>query len=61
MVAEVGYDDDLKAMVVRWARSGKTSAYIGVPEDVAVDCSKAASVGEFINSDIKPNYEHRYI
>lgn len=61
MVAEVGYDTETKELLVRWARSGKISAYTDVPEDVAVDCSNAASVGEFINSEIKPNYGHRYV
>jgi len=60
MVSEVGYDDETGEMLVRWAKSGKTSAYAGVPEDVAIDASKAASVGEFINSEVKPHYGHKY-
>lgn len=60
MVSEVGYDEEKQEMSVVWKKSGKRSVYSGVPEQVAVDCSNAPSVGQFINSDIKPNYGHRY-
>jgi hypothetical protein len=60
MVSEIGYDDQSGELLVRWAKSGKMSAYQGVPEETAVEASMAASVGEFLNSEIKPNYGHRY-
>jgi hypothetical protein len=60
MVSEIGYDEQMKGMVVVW-KSGKRSLYSGVDEDTAMQCSKAASVGQFINSEVKPNYSHRYI
>jgi hypothetical protein len=60
MVSEIGYDDQTGELLVRWAKSGKTSAYAGVPEDVAFEAAQAASVGEYINSEIKPNYGHKY-
>ncbi|MFZ3215649.1 MAG: KTSC domain-containing protein [Candidatus Acidiferrales bacterium] len=61
MVSEVGYDDQAQEMIVTWAKGGKTSAYAGVPEELADTCSRAPSVGSFINSEIKPFYSHRYV
>jgi len=60
MVSEIGYDDETGEMLVRWANSGKTSAYAGVSEDVAFEAAQAASVGQYINSEIKGQYGHRY-
>ncbi len=61
MVSEVGYDDERKILLIKWKRSSRTSAYAGVPEDVADELSRAPSVGSMLNSDIKPYYQHRYI
>ena len=63
MVAEVGYDDETKSLLVLWARGNKTSAYEGVPEEIALDLAdgKIASVGEYMNSEIKNQYPHRYV
>jgi hypothetical protein len=61
MASEIGYDDETHTMTVRWAKSGKTSEYADVPEDKALDCANAGSVGEYINAEIKPYYSHRYI
>jgi KTSC domain len=61
MASEVGYDSDKGEMLVTWKKSGRTTAYEGVPEDVADQCSRAPSVGQFINSQIKPFYSYRYI
>ena len=60
MVSEIGYDDDTKEMLVTWAKSGKISAYKDVPEDVAVEASNAPSVGQFVISEIRDQYPHRY-
>jgi len=60
MVSEVGYDDQTGELLVRWAKSGKTSAYAGVPEDVAFEAAQVANVGPYINSEIKNQYPHRY-
>lgn len=57
-VSEVGYDEG--DLIIVW-HSGKVSAYSGVPEEVAYELSKTASVGQMLNSEIKPNYKHRYI
>jgi hypothetical protein len=59
VVQSVGYDADSGELVVTW-KNGRRSAYAGVPEDVALDLSKAGSVGQMLNSDIKLNYQHRY-
>jgi len=60
MVAAVGYDADSGDLLITWA-NGRRSAYSGVPEEVAVSLANAASVGEMMNSEIKPQYEHRYL
>ena len=60
MVQSIGYDSETEEMTVVW-KNGRRSAYSGVPEDVATSAANAASVGQFINSEIKPNYGHRYI
>ena len=58
-VASIGYDSDTGELLVTWAKSGKVSAY-QVSEDVADEASRAASVGGYINDEIKPNSAHRY-
>lgn len=58
-VSEVGYDAEAGELIVTW-KSGKTSAYSGVPEDVAMKLANAASVGAMLNAEIKPFYNHRY-
>ncbi len=60
MVQSVGYDADSSDLLITW-KNGRRSAYSGVPEEVAVSLANAASVGEMMNSEIKPNYEHRYV
>lgn len=61
MVSEVGYDSDSQELLITWAKSGKVSAYGGVPEDVAEACARAPSVGQYVNMEIKPFYQHRYV
>ena len=58
MASDVGYDSDAKTLLVTWKKSGKTSAYADVPEEVAIELSKAASVGQMIITEIKPQYRH---
>lgn len=60
MVQEVGYDDQTQDLLVTWT-NGKRSAYAGVPEELAIELSKAPSVGQMINMEVKPNYRHRYL
>ena len=59
-VSEVGYDSDSGELLVTWSKSGKTSAYQGVPEDVALKLANAPSVGKMINDEIRPYFQHRY-
>ena len=60
-VAEVGYDSETQDLLIRWSKDGKTSAYAGVPPELAEQCSKAWSVGTFLNDEIKNNFPHRYV
>lgn len=61
MVAEIGYDADAHDMIVTWRKGGRRSAYNGVSEELAFTVAQAASVGQMINSEIKPFYPHRYV
>jgi len=60
MVQSVSYDPDSQTMVIMF-NNGKSYAYANVPEDVAQDTSNAASVGEYVNSEIKGRYSYRKI
>jgi KTSC domain len=60
MVASVGYNSDKEELYVTWSKSGRRSIYSGVDPETADRLSKAASVGQMINTEIKPNYGHRY-
>lgn len=55
---EVSYDDETQEMTVVW-RNGKSTVYFGVPENMALDLSKAPSVGSMINSDFTGKFRHR--
>jgi hypothetical protein len=59
MVSEIGYDTDNQELLVTWAKSGKVSAYKGVPEEKALEIANSASVGRAVN-EIKDQYSHRY-
>ena len=58
MVSSVAYDEEKAELMVTWVKSGKTSVYAGVPEGVALDLSNAPSVGQMVNTEIKPYYTH---
>ena len=58
MCQAIAYNDETQEMIVTW-NNGTKGAYQGVPEQIAVDCSKAASVGQYIISEIKPSYPYR--
>jgi hypothetical protein len=58
-VSEVGYDSDSGELLVTW-KSGKISVYQGVPEAKALEGANAPSVGEWVNDEIKPYYNHSY-
>ena len=58
MVSSISYDSDSQTMIVTF-NTGKSYAYSGVPEEVATDAANAASVGEYMNSEIKGRYSYR--
>lgn len=60
MVTNVGYDDEAKEMTVTFT-SGKTCAYSGVPEDLALQLSTAPSVGTMFNEQVKGHFSFRYV
>lgn len=60
MVSEVGYDPGTSELFITW-KNGRRSAYSGVSEAKALQLSKAASVGQMVNTEIKPIYPHRYV
>lgn len=59
-VAEVGYDPETSELLITW-KNGRVSSYSGVSEDKALQLSKAASVGQMLNAEIKPLFPHRYV
>ncbi len=59
VATDIAYDDETAELLVTW-KNGRVSAYQGVPEEVAVQCSNAPSVGQFLNSEVKNVYAHRY-
>ena len=61
-INRVGYDDDGGVLLVECGTSGKTSAYgPGVPPELFDTVTKNWSVTEAINSEVKPNYGHKYV
>lgn len=62
MISEVGWDDDTQEMLVKFSKNGKTAAYKGADEGLALELSKASSVGSMFLEQVKPFYsEWRYV
>lgn len=59
-VAQVGYDEATKSLIIHWVK-GRISAYEGVPEELALELSKAPSVGSMLSTEIKGKFPHRYL
>lgn len=59
-VTNVGYDDDTKSLTVTFA-NGKTAAYAGVSEEMALQLSTAPSVGTMLREQIKGQYPFKYV
>jgi hypothetical protein len=57
-VSEVGWDDG--EMLVTF-KNGEVYAYSGVDEETALSGSKAPSVGQWLNSEIKGKYSYRRV
>lgn len=58
--SEIGYEEEGNKLIVVWTK-GRRSAYSGVPEELALQCANAPSVGSFLNTEIKPYFAHEYI
>lgn len=54
-IAEVGYNEDKKILVIRFT-SNKLYAYLDVPQQVVADFVSASSLGSYFGSNIKTNY-----
>lgn len=57
-MSEISYQEDPPEMLVTFIKGGRY-IYSGVPEDLATQCANAASVGSFLNSEIKPYFQFR--
>lgn len=62
-VKSLAYDDVTSTLYVQWtnSKSGRASAYAGVPLDVYENLLRAPSIGGMMDSDIKKNYAHKYV
>jgi len=60
VVAAIKYDADTSTLRVVYV-SGSVYDYKKVPEEVYTLMKKASSKGEFLNKEIKPNYEFEKI
>ena len=58
MVSEVAWEDGTLTVTFK---KGSVYAYEGVPEEIAIELSRAASVGQFLNSEIKGQYGYRRV
>ncbi|HEY0412952.1 MAG TPA: KTSC domain-containing protein [Allosphingosinicella sp.] len=56
-IARGAYDIDAHTLDL-WYKGGDRYRYFGVPEAVFDDLLAAASVGEFVNREIKPHYRY---
>ncbi len=62
MVSEVGWDSETEELLVKFAKNGKTAAYKGADEGLAIQLSNAPSVGQMFLSEVKPFYsDFRYL
>ena len=60
VVAAIRYDEKTSKLRVIF-QSGNIYDYIKVPEEVYNNMKKASSKGEFLNKEIKPNYDFEKI
>ena len=58
MVSSISYDSDTSTMIITF-NNGRSYSYANVPEDVATDAANAASVGEYVNENIKGRFSYR--
>lgn len=60
VVAAVRYDEKSSKLRVIF-QSGSIYDYLKVPEKIYNEMKRASSKGEFLNKEIKPNYEFEKI
>ena len=54
LLSDVGWDEDNQELTVTFAKNGKTAAYKGFDEGVAMNLSHAPSAGSMFLHEIKP-------
>lgn len=59
-VASIGYDVAAQVLEVEF-KTGAVYAYDQVPAEIHADLMAAASVGQVLNSKVKPNYPFRKV
>lgn len=59
MITNVGFDDENNELLVTFT-NGKTCAYQNATEELALDLSRAPSVGEMFNAQVKGQFPFRY-
>ena len=59
-VDAAGYDPQTQELRVTW-RSGATTVYAGVPQDLAREVLAAPSIGEALHLGVRGRYPHRTV
>jgi len=55
-IADVDYKPSRRRLRLEYT-NGRTYDYLGVPIEVYEDLIAADSIGEFVNREVKPNYD----
>lgn len=61
MILRVGFDFTDEAMMIHYAKNDRIAMYMDVPYKLFDQCSKAYSVGDFVNEQIKGKFEWKYL
>ena len=59
-IAAVGYDRKSQTLRLQYT-NGRTYEYLDVPPEMHRELLNAESAGEFVNLEIKPNYDYREV
>lgn len=59
-IAQVGYEQETKHLYVEF-NNGTVYRYLDVNEEVYEQLVNAASVGKFLNAEIKPNHNYERV
>jgi hypothetical protein len=57
-IRRVGYEEDRRILYVQFI-DGDLYEYVDVPLEDVIDLLHAESIGGFVNTRIKPNYDYR--